>query len=522
MSGNALLLNVTWMLPLATALGLAFLPNDKPTPIRRWSAWAAFANLLVVAYLTRAFFIEAPVTPEGSTRSVLTFVTQMTWLPSLKAEFFVGVDAISMFLMLLAAMIVFAGTLASFRIEYRVKTFFILLQVLASGTFGSFIAFDLLLFFFFSELTLVPTFLLIALFGSGRREFAAMKLVLLLMFGSALVLLGILGLVSQPGAGTFNLLSLSQLRFDTTFQFWAYPVLFLGFALLGNLFPLHIWSPDGHAAAPTAVSMFLAGVHMKIGAYGCLRIAHYLLPEGAAAWALPFAILAATGALWGGFAALRQTDLKYWNAYSSVSHCALVFLGLCALNADGMRGAVFQMLSHGFITATVFCVIGFIYERTHTRAFSDMGGLMKVMPFLGICFVLGGFASLGLPGLSGFAAELPIFLGGFTSKVPGLPWVTGISLFALVLAAIYVLRGVNQILHGTLKSPFLSLDESNEARDVGDARDAIGVTWRERLALLVLLIAVFALGLYPQPWAERIDQALQPIMNQIQKTGEQG
>jgi NADH-quinone oxidoreductase subunit M len=503
MSGNALLLNVTWMLPLAAALVLACMPRISAYGIKKFSALAAFANLLVVAYLTRVFFIQAPVAAEGSTRSVLVFVTQWKWLPSLKAEFFVGVDAISMFLMLLAAIIVFAGTLASFRIEFRVKTFFILLQILASGTFGSFIAFDLLLFFFFSELTLVPTFLLIALFGSGRLEFAAMKLVLLLMLGSALVLLGILGLVSQPGAGTFNLLALSQVRFDPAFQFWAYPVLFLGFALLGNLFPLHIWSPDGHASAPTAVSMFLAGVHMKIGAYGCLRIAQYLLPEGAVTWALPFAILAAIGALWGGFAALRQTDLKYWNAYASVSHCALVFLGLCALNGDGLRGAVFQMLSHGFITATVFCVIGFIYERTHTRVFAEMSGLMKVMPFLGVCLVLAGFASLGLPGLSGFAAELPIFLGGFTSKAPGLPWVTGISLLALVLAAIYVLRGVNQILHGTLKSPTLPL---------GDVRDA---NWHERVALLVLLAGVFVLGLYPQPWAARLDEALQPIMNQI-------
>lgn len=502
MTLNAWLLNATWLLPLTAAIALAFISANNAQSIKRLSVVAALVNVVIALYLTRAFFVLSPTAPEGSTRSALAFVTQMAWLPSLKAEFFVGVDAISMLLVLLTSLIVLAGTLASLGMDRRVKTFFIMLQILASGTYGSFIAFDLLLFFFFNELTLIPTFLLIALFGSGRRDFAAMKLTLFLMLGSVLVLLGIIGLVNQPGASGFNLLNLSQINFDLDFQNWAFPVLFLGFALLGNLFPLHLWSPDGHASAPTALSMFLAGVHMKIGAYGCLRVAIYLLPEGAANWALPFAVLAAAGALWGGFAALRQTDLKYWNAYASVSHCALIFLGLCALNADGMRGAVMQMLSHGFITATIFCAIGMIYERTHTRRFTDLGGLMRSMPFIGVILIVAGFASLGLPGLSGFASELPIFLGGFTSSVRGLPWVTGISLLVLVLAAIYTLRGVNQILHGLLKSPVLPLSDA---------------VWRERMALLILSAGILVLGLYPQPWAEQLDSALRPILHPLQR-----
>jgi NADH-quinone oxidoreductase subunit M len=502
-----LVLHLTWLAPLLGALALAFLPAERIEKIRLWSAAIAALNVLFVLFLTVVFFQLEPTAQVGASKTatvtVLAFSTKWAWLPSLGAEYFVGVDAISLFLMDLAAIIVFAGTLASFRIEKKVKTYFILLQILASGTFGSFIAFDLLLFFFFNEMTLIPTFLLIGLFGSGKREAASMKLTLMLMLGSALVLLGFVGMVVQPGAHTFNVLELSQVSFKPSFQYWAFPSIFLGFALLGNLFPLHIWSPDGHAAAPTAISMFLAGVHMKIGSYGCLRFGQYLLPEGCHAWAVPFAILAVIGALWGALAALRQTDLKYLNAYSSVSHCALVFLGLCALNLSGLRGAVYQMLSHGFITATVFCVIGFIYDRTHTRDMQVMGGLMKVMPFLGIILILAAFAGIGLPGLSGFAAELPIFFGGLQSGSVTVQWATGLALFSIVLAAIYMLRGVNRILHGPYQSP------------VANLVDALP---RERLALGVLVAGIFILGLYPAPWAHRLDDALTPILNQLQSS----
>ncbi len=485
--------------PLLGALLLALIPGSQRASIRMASAIFAALNIAVLTCLTVLFFLHPPIPAAEGTRTALAFAVHTDWLPSLGAAYFVGVDAISLFLMDLAAIIVFAGTLASFRIEKQVKAYFILLQILASGTFGSFMAFDLLLFFFFNEMTLIPTFLLIGLFGSGKSAASSMKLTLMLALGSMLVLGGMVGMYAQ--AHTFDVLQLSQVEFPLAFQLWAFPAIFLGFALLGNLFPLHIWSPDGHAAAPTAISMFLAGVHMKIGSYGALRFGQYLLPEGTHAWAMPFALLAVAGALWGAFAALKQTDLKYLNAYSSVSHCALVFLGLCALNQAGMRGAVYQMLSHGFITATVFCAIGFIYDRTHTRDMTAMGGLMKSMPFLGVAMILGGFAGIGLPGLSGFAAELPIFFGGIHSSSLAVQWATGLALLSIVLAAVYMLRGINRVLHGTWKSPVAVLS------------DAIG---REKLALIALLLGVFALGLYPAPWSRQIDQALSPIMNQLQ------
>ncbi len=494
-------LNFVWIFPLGAALLLAAIPAERKQAIRKLAAAAAGINLLAVAWLTARFAWAGPMADFGATRSDLMFVVKVPWIPKIGAEYFVGVDAISMFLMLLAAVIVFCGTLASWRIESRVKEFFILLQVLAAGTFGAFMSFDLLAFFFFNELTLIPTYLLIAMYGTGRKEYAAMKLTLILLGGSALVLLGILGVYFEAGAHTFNLLDLAQVHFDLAFQHWAFPALFLGFAILGNLFPFHIWSPDGHASAPTAVSMFLAGVHMKLGSYGCLRLALYLLPEGARYWAGPFFALSVAGALWGAFVAARQTDLKYMNAYSSVSHCALVFLGLCALNATALRGAVLQMVSHGLITAALFCVIGMLYERTHTRQISAMGGLMRSVPFLGVCMVLAGFAGLGLPGFSGFPAEINIFLGGFLGATPAMRVGTLLALGSIVVAAVYLLRAVNAVLHGPPKGPAPGADASRV----------------ERWALGLLLFGIVAMGLFPQWMAVRLDDALIPILNNLNR-----
>ncbi len=512
MNGFALetwVLNLTWIFPLGMALLLAVIPSGSKRVIRGIATVAAGINLLATAWLTLRFCWAGPAPDFGATRTELAFAVKVPWIPSLRAGYYTGVDAISMFLMLLAAIIVFCGTLASWRIETRVKEFFILLQVLAAGTFGSFMSFDLLAFFFFNELTLIPTYLLIAMFGSGRKEYSAMKLTMILLGGSGLVLIGFLGVYFEAGAKTFDLLELAQMHFDPSFQRWAFPAVFLGFAVLGNLFPFHIWSPDGHAAAPTAVSMFLAGVHMKIGSYGCLRMAIYLLPEGAHFWAGPFFALAVAGALWGALAAVRQTDLKYMNAYSSVSHCALVFLGLCALNATALRGAVLQMVSHGLITAAFFCLIGMIYERTHTRIIAEMGGLMRSMPFLGVAMVIVGFAGLGLPGLAGFPSELNIFLGGFLGSSPAIRAGTFLAIGSIVVAAVYLLRGVNAVLHGP---PRLShAPTGGQGRAGGDA------TLVEKIALLVLLLGIIGMGLLPGWMVSRIDESLIPILNNLNR-----
>ncbi len=495
------LLSLTWVLPLASSAALLAFPAQGGSA-KRFSLIVNGLNLLLIAWLCWVFAGNPPHPVPGSSAPALAFVTDHAWFANLGIRYHVGVDAISMSMMFLAAVIVFCGTLVSWEIGDRSREFFILLQALAAGVFGSFIAFDLFAFFVFNELTLIPTYLLIGMFGSGRKEYAAMKLTLMLMGGSALILVGFLGLYWESGVHSFDIATLAQVRIDPGFQMWAFPAIFLGFAILGNLFPFHIWSPDGHASAPTAISMFLAGVHMKLGSYGCLRIAMYLLPEGCRAWMDVFLILAAAGVVWGAIVAVKQKDLKYLNAYSSVSHCALVFVGLAVLNPTGLRGAVMQMLAHGFITALVFCLIGMIYARTHTRLIPDMSGLMARIPFLGVAFVIAGFAALGLPGLAGFAAELNVFLGGFSAGRP-LPIIaTAFAVLSIVVTAIYVLRAANAILHGPAAPATEAIADAN-----------LG----ERVAILLLLACILSMGLMPGRIASLIDEALLPILANLSR-----
>ncbi len=494
------MLTLTWVLPLASAAVMMLFPKDRSGLIRWFTLTANGINLALIVLLSILFIMHPPV-QTGGTQTVLAFSANHAWFPLLNIRYHIGVDAISLSLMFLAGVIVFCGTLASWQIRERTKEFFILLQILAAGVFGSFISFDLFTFFVFNELTLIPTYLLIVMFGSGRKEYAAMKLNLMLMGGSALILVGIFGLFFSSGIHSFDMLELSQIHFDRSFQLWAFPALFLGFGILGNIFPFHIWSPDGHSSAPTAISMFLAGVHMKLGSYGCLRIAMYLLPEGCRPWMNVFLVLAVAGVIWGAFVAIKQKDLKYMNAYSSVSHCGLVFLGLAALNSIGLRGAVMQMLAHGFIAPAVFCIIGMIYTRTHTRLIPQMSGLMASMPFLSVCFVLAGFAALGLPGMAGFAAELNIFMGAFGSS--SLAKVgAGLAVLSIIITAVYILRGVNAVLHGP------ALEGSHQ---LGDA------TFAEKVPLVMLLSCILVLGLYPGPISTLLDHAIQPILNNLNR-----
>jgi NADH-quinone oxidoreductase subunit M len=499
---GAWLLTLTWALPLVAALLLMAFPSDSRSAIRRFSLAAAALNLALVVYLALSFAAHPPSAPAGSVEPALAFAAKIPWIGFLHAYYQVGVDAISLCMMFLAAVIVFCGTIVSWDIGGRTKEFFILLQVLAAGTFGSFVSFDLFAFFMFNELTLIPTYLLIGMFGSGRKAYAAMKLNLMLMGGSALILLGILGLYFESGLHSFDILQLSHVRFARDFQLWAFPALFIGFAVLGNLFPFHIWSPDGHASAPTAISMFLAGVHMKLGSYGCLRIAMYLLPEGCRPWMGVFLILAAAGVVWGAIVATKQKDLKYMNAYSSVSHCAMVFLGLAVLNAAGLRGAVMQMLAHGFITAAVFCLIGMLYARTHTRQIPEMGGLMRAMPFLGVSFVIAGFAALGLPGLAGFAAEINVFLGALAPEQPWTRFCAMLAVLSIIITAVYILRATNAVFHGPARE---------DAVAVSDA------TWLEKIPVILLLACIVGMGVYPGRIAALLDGALLPILNNLQR-----
>jgi len=368
--------------------------------------------------------------------------------------------------------------------------------------YGVFVSFDLFTFFLFYEVAVLPMYLLIGLWGTGRKEYSAMKLTLMLVAGSAFILAGILALYFQSGEMTFDLTRLAGIPFPTPFQNWVFPLIFVGFGVLGALFPFHTWSPDGHASAPTAVSMLHAGVLMKLGGYGCLRVAMYLLPEGAQLWMPIFLVLITINVTYGAFGAIRQTDLKYITAYSSVSHCGLVLFGLAAMTYAGLKGAVLQMISHGLMTALFFCLIGMIYGRTHTRQIDELGGLMKVMPFLCVSFVICGLAGLGLPGLSGFVAEVTIFFGAFANAAPLNRICTVLAILSIVVTAVYVLRTANQVVNGPLKSAF---------RELGDA----GLM--EKLPVSILLFSLFAMGLLPGWIIELVNGAVDPIFNNVMR-----
>jgi NADH-quinone oxidoreductase subunit M len=421
----------------------------------------------------------------------LQFSERAAWLPAMGINYFLGVNGISVTLLLLTGVIITAGVLASWDVTHRTKEFFILLLTLTTGVFGVFLACNLFLFFLFYELAVLPMYLLIGIWGTGRKEYAAMKLTLYLMTGSALILAGILGLYFA--GGSLDLDVLGQVPFTPAFQRVFFPILFVGFAILAALWPLHTWSPDGHASAPTAVSMLHAGVLMKLGAYGCLLVPMSLLPVGARMWLPLVALLALVNIIYGSISAAAQKDLKYVVAYSSVSHMGIVMLGLASLNEAGIGGAVLQMFSHGIMTGLFFALVGMIYGRTHTRALDEQGGLAARLPVLAVFFILTGLTSLGLPGLSGFPAELSVFLGAFRAY----PVLTVVGMAGIVITAFYVLRVVQRLFFGKL---FL-------AREVA-LTDANRI---EVTVLVLLTVFVIAVGVYPSPFMRLIATAVAPI-----------
>lgn len=443
----------------------------------------------------------------GNTDQML-YMASWDWYTPLNIKLALGVDGISVLMIMLSAIIVFAGTFASWKIDPLPKNFFLWFALLSMGVFGFFISIDMFTMFMFYEVALIPMYLLIGVWGTGRKEYSAMKLTLMLMGGSAFLMLGLLGIFwhSAPEGGqlTWNILEIAQNgSIDRSWQMYLFPLTFVGFGVLGAMFPFHTWSPDGHACAPTAVSMLHAGVLMKLGGYGCFRISIFLLPEAANELAWVFIILTGISVVYGAFSACVQTDLKYINAYSSVSHCGMVLFAILMLNTTAMTGAILQMLSHGLMTALFFALIGMIYGRTHTRDIREMGGLMKIMPYLGVCYMIAGFASLGLPGLSGFVAEMTIFFGSFqhTDLFHRAFVIAGTS--AIVVTAVYILRVVGKILLGPVQ------DEHH--LQLTDA------TWYERFSTITLIVCIAAIGCFPNWINETIQQSFAPIIKVIEQ-----
>ena len=489
-------LSIFVLIPLLMLAGLWAARGIKA--IRGVMVTGASALLIASVVLTFMYLGERSA---GNTAEML-FRADTVWYAPLNIAYSVGVDGISVAMLLLSAIIVFTGTFASWRLQPLTKEYFLWFTLLSMGVFGFFISIDLFTMFMFYEIALIPMYLLIGVWGSGRKEYAAMKLTLMLMGGSAFLLIGILGIYFGSGATTMNLLEIAQLHNIPFAQqcIW-FPLTFLGFGVLGALFPFHTWSPDGHASAPTAVSMLHAGVLMKLGGYGCFRIAMFLMPTGAAIWGDFFLVLTTISVVYGAFSAVVQTDLKYINAYSSVSHCGLVLFALLMMTKVSATGAILQMLSHGLMTALFFALIGMIYGRTHTRDIRQLSGLMKIMPFLSVGYVIAGLANLGLPGLSGFIAEMTVFVGSFQHADAFHRICTVIATMSIVITAVYILRVVGKILYGTCTNP--------EHLKLTDA------TWDERFAVICLIVAVAGLGLAPYWVSHLISGSVEPIISQL-------
>ena len=354
-------LSLLILLPLLTAVALLLV---KKTSQVKWISLAgATIQLFLAIFLLLAFNSEKAL---GNTAQML-FELRYNWFPSWNISFHLGVDGISVAMILLTAFVVIAGVLVSWNVTKMTKEYYFLLILLSFGAYGFFISLDLFILFFFLEIAVIPKYLLIGVWGSGKKEYAANKLALMLMAGSALVLVGLLGIYFSTSTRSFDLLTLSQINIPIEVQRICFPLLFIGFGIFGALFPFHTWVPDGHSSAPTAGSMFLAGISMKLGGYGCLRVATYLLPDGAKEYANIVIALSSIAILYGAFATMMQKDLKYINAYSSVSHCGFVLLGIGMLTKTAMTGAVMQMVSHGLMTALFFAVIGMIYAPIQGR-----------------------------------------------------------------------------------------------------------------------------------------------------------
>ena len=460
---------------------------------------AGASALLVLAVWLTVSFIQARQAGDTST---MLFTYSIPWFEPLNIAYSVGVDGVSVVMLLLSSIIVFTGTFASWQLKPLTKEYFMWFTLLSTGVFGFFICTDLFTMFMFYEVALIPMYLLIGVWGSGPKEYAAMKLTLMLMGGSALLILGILGIYFYSGATTMNVIEIAAMgNIPVEVQKFFFPFVFVGFGVLGALFPFHTWSPDGHASAPTAVSMLHAGVLMKLGGYGCFRVAMYLLPQAAHDLAWIFLILTTISVVYGAFSACVQTDLKYINAYSSVSHCGLVLFALLMMTQTSCTGAILQMLSHGLMTALFFALIGMIYGRTHTRDVRKLGGLMKIMPFLAVGYVIAGLANLGLPGFSGFVAEMKIFVGSFENNDLFHRTCTIIACTSIVITAVYILRVVGKILYQKVADPHYET--------LTDA------TWDERLAVCCLIFCVAGLGLFPMWVNNVIDGGVSSILSVI-------
>lgn len=487
-----------------------------------WTIYLTFGGAVALLLLPRssARWIALATAIAGFGTSLLAFlqmrdpasfatIVRIPWVPALGIDFHLAADGISLTLALVTGLTAISAVLFSWDVTYRPNEFFFWLLLVIGGSYGVFLSADLFLLFVFYELVIVPKYFLIAIWGSTNKEYGAMKLTLYSFLGGALVFLGLVA--AYVTAGSLDLKELSQYQFPTPFQTWAFPVLFLGFAVLAGVWPLHTWAPTGHVAAPTAGSMLLAGIVMKLGAYAALRVAMNLFPDGFHIWSRWIAVLAVVGIVYAAGVALRQRDLKFVIGYSSVSHMGFVLLGLATANALGVSGAVLQMFSHGVIAALLFAVAGrMIYRRTHTRdldALSEMG-LSHALPFAAFCFVIASAASMGIPGFSGFAAEITILLGAWKSY-PVAVLITGAG---MVLVAAFTIRALKKTFFADgFTGSSIPISATNSLSNESSIDELEPITLAEKLGASLLMFATLAIGLYPKFLLDRIMPAVETM-----------
>jgi NADH-quinone oxidoreductase subunit M len=499
---------MTWA-PFVAALIVMFFARHSPLLVRWVSLIGATISLVASVWVYWAYDYSA---------AGFQFHEEFPLVPSLGISYLLAVDGISVLMCLLTSIIIFAGVFASWTVKQRSQEFYALLLLLVTGVYGVFVSLDLFILFLFYEIAVLPMYLLIGIWGSsgevrpqgifgwafgrtgvGTKEYAAMKLTLYLLFGSAFILVGILALYVAGGSQSFSFLTFETMTFDPAMQTWVFLAFYVGFGILAGIWPLHTWSPDGHASAPTAVSMLHAGVLMKLGAYGFMRLGMGLLPEASIDWAWLVGTIACINIVYGAFSAMAQTDLKYVIAYSSVSHMGVVMLGLATLTPSGLNGAVFQMFAHGIMTGLFFALVGLVYEKAHSREIFKMGGFGTMMPGIATAFTIGGLSSLGLPATAGFVAEFLTFLGAWGSAYS---WWLFPAVIGAFLTSVYVLRVAGQIFWGPKSADphFQHLP------------DAQGTEW---VALGILVFVLVLFGVVPSIAIGPIDTATGPLLERI-------
>lgn len=482
------ILSLITFIPVLGILIIAIVPNRGG----KSSKWIALMTSLVMLALSIFLWLNF-----NGAQGAMQFEEMYRWIPGVNIFYHLGVDGISLPFVFLTSLLMVVSILVSWNINLKPKVFFALLLLLGTGMIGVFVSLDFILFYIFWELVLLPMYFLIAIWGSSNRMYAATKFFIYTLFGSVLMLVGILMIYFNSGLNSFDILGLTKANIAPNMQNWIFFLLFMGFAIKVPMFPFHTWLPDAHTEAPTAGSVLLAGILLKMGCYGFIRISIPILPEAAKAWAPAIAILAIIGIIYGALASLIQKDLKRLVAFSSVSHMGFVMLGISSLTPTAINGSVLQMFNHGCITGMLFLLVGMIYERTHTRLIEDLGGLANKIPLWAGILAFTSFASLGLPGLSGFWGEFLVLFGTFNKGNTFSKVMVYLAVLGIVLGAAYLLWMLQRVIFGKAS------EKTGELKRL---------SWLELITLLPLIVIIIVIGVYPTPLVNMINTSVTFIL----------